>query len=592
MTSKYQDLPEATRRRVKFAKTCMTDKTGQAWSDEGREWVVRDVWGALDGWKLWPGDPQRVCSGCMDRAGEIVYRQDDTEPADPDEHGPECDGLKTNRIKILMMDLDRRSGKTYNMAAFAMSDICRFKHRHAGFVASAGEQADFLVRQNVLDPIERSEYLSAVTQIRTSVSMVMVPGTGSSFRWYEHSDRSVTGGGLRLVIVDEAKDVSPEVLAKLIATAFEYYSWECPRGHYTRKEQGDGKCGIPGCKRELFEVTGQVVLMSSKGKLRGDPAKDWFSELCKQVDEEPDPEVHYFTNRTGRHLNPEVDKAGTREAVSRVLGKVAGLKASIAGETEDRWVDPSGDFVAHADLLRVTDLSLENRSASDAPCFGFLDTSRSGDLTSLILVEDDLDKRRAGEIEWSRVVLSRIRIWEPRELFGGRRSGNPVLDELEEVFTYFPKLVGLMVDLRGKMPWAEAMLKQVDEERRPWRRRIERLETTDHSGRDFGWTELEERILGDRIRMPNHPRIAQECRGVEWALRRDGTRFVKDKARHKTHREILESLALTLHRIQIHRVQSRRGLAEQRKQDSSSPTRKRIDAMFRRATAGLTPDSL
>lgn len=532
--------------RIKFAEKFITNKSGERFDLTGREWVIDEFWKPADGWKIWPKDPKpgndpKLCDDCSGRAGGIVEWSRDLVD-DFESHGVKCDGLKLEPIIMTVLNLPRREGKTFNTAAFNLSDGLINQHKYITFMASAEGQTGQLFDENYRIAIENDPALERATEIVGNT--IKFTKTGSFFECVPTAS-SVTGRGRSRIVIDEAKDVTADVAMRLIPSVFAENGWECPRGHMHTDNSPDIPKRCPVCRSDLVPWQGRILIMSSSGILKGGE-KDWFAELVERLEKHPDPSAHLYV--VGESTNPRVNKKATG-MMERVFGQMDSTKTYVDVEVHNVSRRPGEDFVGEAQINAVVDSRLYNLEGSDRPSFAFLDTSKTGELTSWVIFSDDVDR---SEYPWEHIISERIDIWDPK-LQPGRKIKKAIIRKhLQRYMPMFPRLMEVLVDVRGGLSWAIDLVEECNAEEKAWGKKIKAFygggknQTQD---RQLAWDTFETRILERRILLPDHPTMRAELRGVKSVKRPDGTREIKDRNRKVRHADVIEGMAQVCYRI-------------------------------------------
>lgn len=524
--------------RIKFAEEHLSAPDGEPFSLEGREWVRDEYWRPFDGFKLWPVEQGKLCTACSRKAGTIAdsYTSGDkTRLKSHEKKAAGCKGLSAEPILMTILCLPRQSGKTFSTAALALSIVFREPNEAIKFVASAEDQSTRLFDENYRKPVEASKKLTKASRIRGG--RIDVPHTKSYFELASTSHGSITGGTNTKVIIDEARDVPARVGIALMPSVFARGGWECPAGHIkTQSGVNDPnrpkKCNVCGSKvRPWF---GRILIMSSAGLVSGGE-DDWFAELVEQLVDKPDPNVHLYVATD--KINPKIadQQVGM---MSRVFGSLESTRAYADIETSNEFRRKGEDFLTKAQIDRVIDNTLPNTMATDRACVAFLDTSKTGDLTSLVICADDSDQE--SEEPWARLAVVRIDVWDPKKLPGHIIDPQQVQDHLDEYLPGFP-LVALRVDDRA-MPWAVQLIRHC-KKHTPYRAVIDGVTKWREVEREISWQALEQRVLARTIRMPPNDILRAELRTARKHHKSDGRMDVREASRRIRHLDLAEGVA-------------------------------------------------
>lgn len=533
-------------RRIAFAEKFVTDKQGRKFSLEGRDWVVENMWAPLEGYKLWPGsNTNSMCEDCKDKIGTIV------ESHKPVECG-KCGGkLTPEPIVCTVLCLPRRAGKTFNATAYCLSSIFQRKHKSISYVAASEDQTSALAADNFIGAVQRNPTLSRSAKI--SGNLIRVPKTESKWEGLSTSFKSITGRGRSLIVIDEARDIAARVAMSVIPSVFEAGGVECLRGHYHTEKITEEISVCPLCGDDLIPWRGRILIMSAAGVLEGGEG-DWFKSLVERLETKPHKNFHMFRADNQKALNPQIDKA-TVDAIEGVFGDLDETRHYVEVEIGNEFTRKGEDFVTKAEIERVVDKSLKNKVGSERPCVGFLDTSVSRDLTTLlILAEDESSVNR-----WENVRVEHIKVWEPKKQPDGVIDPEAVLEYLRQNLPMFPGMVDLRIDTRA-MPWAIKMVKQI-KRKEPWARVVDGY-NGNRSERASSWNILEQRIRACTLKMPDNETLQKELLSVRRLLTLDGIIEIRDRDRKRRHADIADALATSCFLAHLQAIKGRVSLQE------------------------------
>ncbi|MFQ5507008.1 MAG: hypothetical protein ACE5F1_19735, partial [Planctomycetota bacterium] len=325
----------------------------------------------------------------------------------------------------------------------------------------------------------------------------------------------------------------------------------CPLGHSSKNYDEHAHLDIPKCKcgRLMFPVVPKIILPSTSGMDDGSD-DDWFNDLCDQLEVDPVPWTHMY--RDDAAPNPAASKM-TYDAIVETFGRVPGLAQAI--DVEMHNVRKSkGDYLDQEAKKSIEDKSLDFVSGTLAPCFAFLDTSHTGDLTSLVIVGDH--RERQGNV-WQFVRLYYAQWWDPKKSPRGRIDEHMIQPVLDQTVPLFPNLEWLGMDLRsGKgVVWAMTVFQTCRYER-PWGHIVEgvRPKYGPQATRDRqdAYDVFESRARSGTYRQPECPRIMKELNGLrKKQLDKDGSWVVTDISRKKMHAELVDGITECCRRIYL-----------------------------------------
>lgn len=515
--------------RQAFCEEHLTVADGGPFTLAGREWQRDKFWAPLDGHRLWPVDPDRLCSSCSTRAGDIVLSVYEADETRTEKHAAQgCAGLHVHMIWLVLLQLRRQQGKTTAVAGFAISSLFRHSRESIAYIAGSEEQSEGIFRVNFINALG-DELKARVRPLRTRL---VVAETESEFGIFATSLAGSTGGTKSLVIVDEARDVPSQVFGAFVPQVYARNGWRCPSGKVGHAwSSGDlvllelvtgaavdpeqdsyGKrCGVCGLRLEPW--IGKVAAMSSAQELDGTDA-DWFHNACEQLEKEPQPDAYLY--RSVQVVNPKVQ----RQIVSRteaVLGKVPGLSETMAIEAGGVSKRKGEAFLTANEIAAGVDKKLTNQESGQRPATAFLDLSDVTDPSSLVILEDDTPPivEGVGEKPWHRVVTSRIDIFDPT------KKNHPIVEKgyvdelaveayLESIVPLF-KLVRFRIDDRHAA-WTRKLLARI--KAKPWGRIFVGCTDLTRDDRRFAYIELERRYLARLIRTQDIPELRAELFGA------------------------------------------------------------------------------
>lgn len=532
-------------KRVKFAEKFIEDKQGRKFSMEGREWVRDEMWGPLDGYKLWPRNKKNCCDDCKDRAGEVVGSHNGVDCE-------ACEGLVAETIVVTVLCLPRRAGKTFNAAGYCLSSIFQRKHKYITYVAAAEDQTTALAADNFTGVVQRSPQLAKSSKVAGNI--IQVPKNQSKWEGVSTSFKSITGRGRSLIVIDEARDIQARVAMSLIPSVFEAGGIECSRGHYHIDGAGDGDMACPVCGDALHPWSGRILIMSAAGITDGGES-DWFKSLVEHLEEKPNKNFHLFRADRQAELNPQINKQ-TINAIESVFGELDETRHYVEVEVANEFTAKGDDFVSKKEIDAIIDKDLKNQPGSVRPTVGFLDCSISRDLTTLVFLEEDPEK---SDTPWEHVRVSHIKIWEPRKMKDGVIDPDAVLEYLQAVMPMFPGVRDLRLDTRA-MPWAIRMVKQI-KKKEPWARVVDGY-NGNRSERASSWNILEQRIRSRTLIIPPNKDLVAELLGVRRLLTVDGVTEIRDRNRRTRHADIADALATSCYFAHLQAISGRLSLSE------------------------------
>ena len=542
--------------RIDFAVKNIKDKSGKKFSIKGRDWIRDEFFTPVDGWKLWPAvEGEKLCDGCASVAGQVFETRQGARDAFKDCTGKadQCGGLTVQPIIMTVLCLPRRSGKTFNTAAFCLSLLLQENHKRIAFICSSEDQMRALVRENHSLIIKQNKKMSQALEVFEHRGEIKCAKTKSYFEGMSTSHGSITGRGRTHVIVDEARDVPGRAMMALLPSIYESTGVQCPRGHIHTAKTADAPDNCPVCGSELEPWYGRILLMSSAGIIEGiGGEKDWFPELIEHLRANPQPNVHLY--ESDKNINPDISEVITN-TVESVFGSLESTRSYAAVEVGNIFTRKGETLLVKPQIDAVVDSQLRNRLESDRRCVAFLDTSISNDLTSLVILAEVEEKSTD---PFGFVQVDRIDVWDPKKQPGGVINPAEILAHLDLVIPLFPNMKSLRIDSRA-MPWAIALVKKVKKERSYGR--IVDGWNKGKAERKSSWALLHQRILSKSIRIPPEPTLRKELLAVRRLTDLDGQLDIRDANRRKRHVDIAEGLATCCYLAHLEGLNTRTSLA-------------------------------
>lgn len=548
-------------------------KDGRPFTITGREWVKSDLFIPVEdtAFKLWPRDPDRFDKSLLGQVGMLVEWTPElvTELATFEAERP-GEGLRLVPIMLVVLNLERGAGKTVNTAGLAISNMASEEDLRFAFVASAKKQTAALLRENYLEPIEQSAALAAKFELKGDVLTFPRKGQNKSctLEMTETSHSSITGRRRNRILIEEARDVDARTFAALLPSIRAGAKLRCPHGHQVETYVEDVLITCRTCKMTLIPRIPKLVVTSTSGVLEGGEY-DWFDELVESLTTEPNGYAHLL--RDGD--NPALAKVET-DMMSSVFGKVTSLSTYLDVEMNNRARRKGTDFVAEHEIKGIFDSRLTPEVGSEEYCFAFLDTSRVGDLTSLVVVVNDSErdiqskaKVRADGFRFTRLAF--IKTWNPKD---ARQCPKGYIDRADveavlcDVLWQFPNMIELLIDVRGSMAWAVDMLADIRAGRvdraKHCRYKVKAMAKLQGVDRNIAWGITETRIKTRTFRSFPFKLLEEELKGVRAVKTLEGQIEIRDRDRKVRHADVLEGVVQCLYRIHKHMVTPRVSMAE------------------------------
>lgn len=566
-------MPIPLEAHVDFNEKYNDDDAGGRWTLEGRDYVRNEIWGPLQSYHLTPRSPEEATQLCPLCRSQVMAEQFASEWTAPKGHAKSCPGLEATPIIANGVNAPRRDGKTKNGTAYALSTIFLEKWKRVAYIAAAEDQSEELVETKLGRVIKRHPKLVAKSHV--TANKIEVPKKNSHLEVLSTSAASVTGRGYTHILVDEARDLGAKVFIALIASVFASHGVECPHAHGSWAVLENGppppdEC--PHCGSELSRWYPRILVMSASGEVQDVQQKDWFDEWIAKRIEIPVAGTHVW--RTEQRMNPSVSKKVV-SVVQKSFGDVPGLEHHLDVEIGNKPLRRGEIYVKKQEVDAITDHRLRDRDASTRPAVAFVDTSKTGDKTSLVICIDDddpipsalkayklqhYDKNdpkcpRDGRLlgtPFEFLAVWHIKVWDPADKEscpGGYVDPDAVEKYLDLVVPRFTRLLKLKVDTRV-MPWAKKLVANCS--RKPWGRgRVEAYEgqLADDSAM---YLELLQRVTARTLRIPKHDALLKEfvslrkidlARGQIKVVDANADKSGRNRRVGGLHRDIVMSLA-------------------------------------------------
>ncbi len=573
--------------RISFAERHIKNKEGHKFSLRGRDWVKEEFWGPCDGWKLWPVKADKLCRECKGRAGEIV-QYDEELIAELREHAfttKGCEGLDLNPIVLTVLNLGRRAGKTFSTAAYLLSTILTQPYKSITFIATSEDQAGDLFEENYLIPIRSNAKLLKLVEIKGN--RITSKKTGSFIEYIPTALGSNTGRGRTHIVIDEARTVRGEVVAQLMPSVFAHHGLECPVGqnrrhtHCQATEDAPTHCAV--CGEKLVPWHARIMITSSSGMIDSELTR-WFAELVEQLEKAPDQNCHLF--RADSEINPDIDQV-SKGMLERVFAPLNSMRELMDVELNNDFRRKGEDFVSRQHVAACTKRHLRQIEGCEKEAFAYLDTSRSGDLTSLVFVTREEEHEAH---PWEIIAVSRIDLWDPKKQPLGVIEKGIIRAHLEQYIPLWPNLIRCLVDVRGGMSWAFEMVTEMRKECVGWGKKLISHRYGHTAERDAAWGHAESRLLNGKLWLPppltlEAKRLHEEIMAVRRVTRPDGTVEIRDRNRKKKHADAIESVVWCCDQVYKHQTRPRTDIGAL---NTKSTIARILDRKSRPRSAGLS----
>lgn len=539
-------------------------KNGRPFSIDGRGWVRDELFEPVLGWKVWPRDKNSLCAKCAKEVGKIEtwsealvrkYKRKRTC----------CAGLQIKKIKIVVLNLQRGAGKTTNTCALMTALMVKKPKQRIIFAASAGQQAQTIFNENILQAVNASKTLAKRFELKgRRLSFPRKHEMTSFVETLDNSPGSAAGRRRNFLFFDEGRDIRAGFIAHLLPSINAETRFECPNagegksGHHPKPYEPDAivKCNDCGA---VMEPEIPVIVITSTSGIRSGGDRDWFDELVEMLSQEEEGHAHLYRDATAE--NP--DASGEEAEVLDTFKRVPSMAELMEAEVDNIPIIQGEGLVTPAEIGACIHPDASQTYVSDLPTIGFLDTSLVGDLTSLVMVSEDPDSKKPWEI----LRLSHVFYWRPQEVDGGIITEHTVIPYLAQVLPGFSNLIELRIDTRGmkgatirkaedlaQKAWPFRLLDAISEHQAP--KELCELAPKIHgfSGlfdtnevpkqRSAAWSQFVQRFHGHTLRLFPHKILERELRGLTKRFTSSGLLEVKDKARRQSHADIAESLAM------------------------------------------------
>lgn len=516
--------------REGFITNELTDGAGRR--IEVYDWMRDQVFIPLDGYKSWPRDRDKLCRSCKPPAGTFHM---DVRAATVMPHG-RCKGLEPHRTVVNAVVLKRQQGKTTTCIAYALSELALARNSNILYLGSSEDQSKRIFDDKFVPMVESSSFLKK--HLKPFRDSIRNPKRNNILRYIPASPKASVGGTWRLVVIDEARDIHPQTIARLLPTVTAVNGLECTNGCYTCENQDDPP-PCPVCGDPLFPYQGRVLILSNAGEEGG-----WLHELMEVIGTQPHPNFHVFhTDRTlNKHFSDEA--AG---AIGEVFQEMTSTGRYMRQEFGNDFTSSDDEFLPRSAIERAT-VAMPNLDRSDARCVGFLDCSRTGDLTSLVICSDPDTGSQSeddGGSDFDKLDMVHLQVWDPLRMRSGRVSYSEIRQYLAKVIPNFPRLiecridVALITDAQELLDWCRTQ---------PWGQVFKGIRADRLTNVEI-WDSLSRRVLTGppALRMMKNDRLQQELLRAKIRVNASGTPKVTDAtnnhSRGRMHRDISLSLA-------------------------------------------------
>lgn len=524
-------MPLPNEIRYEFIESYLVDEHGR--QIRVQPWAKANLFEPLDGYQSWRRGP-RLCQLCKVKVALIhaTLRACHVAPHEG------CDGVDGEKVLIVVLNLKRQQGKTTHLAAYALSELFLARNSNTLFFAAAESQTERVFRSKFVIPIERNKKLAS--KVTITGHKIINERKGNVLE-YVPTAKSVPGGSQRLLLVDEWRDVPDDVTAAAVPMVIGGKGLECPYGHLTCEMGPDAPKECPVCGTELEAWYGRIVGASSSGDATGA-----FAELVEHLEENPNKYSRLF--RSTETLNPNANE-NAFAAIEETFGSLPSLSSGIRRELHNEFTRKGDEFLPTKAIASVVNNDLKDAESSEMRCIGFLDCSRTTELTSLILAGDPAKQGAAPAFEKLQVL--RVDVWDPKRTKNKRVDYHAIRDHLELLFGVspprFPFLLELAIDVAGAGHLQDAQELFQWCRTRPWGVRVTPF-TADRLSNQLMWQHLEQRVLGGTIAVPNNPRLVEELKSARLKITESGIAKVVDSAAGdrrggKPHRDVSMALA-------------------------------------------------
>lgn len=511
---------------AQFIESNIVDKLGR--KIVVHPWMLDEVFRPLLGFKRWVReDEERTapCARCRSQHDTIADSIADAERAPHDD----CPGLAAHKIRVVLVNLKRQQGKTTTGACFALAEQCLGRNIDGTYVGSTGSQGDRVWKEKFLHPVEANAQMSK--RITLLEKRMKNPRQNNDLNYIAPSPRASVGTTKRRLYIDEVRDLEPRVVIRLLATVIASDSMQCASGHWAGRIGERDEC--PVCGEELDTLYGTALLMSNAGQDEG-----VFYELLEELRSRPDRAYHLFSSADTLNHYAE---SGAEKDLNRVFARLPSTQHLVRQELGNVFTR-EGDEYLPADLIEACAVSVMPADGSDVRCVGFLDCSRTQDLTSSVIAGDP---ESAGDLPppdvFARLETMRIDVWDPSRT--GRVDYRAIYDWLHDWLPKFPRLIEYWIDV-SLIADAQELYDKVTRE--PWGKMVRAWRGSQLANKE-AWDALERRVLEGSIRYHDNPRLVRELKNAKVRRTQGGSLVVVDRSRSNSrgrlHRDISYSLA-------------------------------------------------
>jgi len=402
-------------------------------------------------------------------------------------------------VDVICLVADRQEGKSTAVIGGAMKyEMVQFFDRSFGIAANSVAQCQEIVSDKFKKPLAHEhralrEYIKPLIKS----NQVLVPIRRSELKIYPASKITSVGGSHQVLFFEEANRIDKKMFEDLVFA-------------------------VRAVKQELRKI----VIASTPGEECG-----WFHDLVKSVMENPEefdrirlvkpvPEDHSKDKKHPDQLFYQLHKAG---AISDVA-----MEQNLHNRfmsRGDRLVEP---IVVRAAVDRkLLKERLLPEPDTDYLTFGFTDTSRKKDITSLVLVELVNEEKK-------QTRCATIFEWDPADYDHGRVDMREVIDRIDEILKHWPIHSILIDDTDGSGSEILRHFAHVPE--------IEEFHFK-RFGNAIFWNPLVTALYDQTLKIPDDERLIEELLTLRKQRTNDGRFKIVEENRDALHIDKSVSLA-------------------------------------------------
>ena len=400
--------------------------------------------------------------------------------------------LDDPNVPLVLAVTRRQLGKSTLVAASAISELFT-QNSYVLYVCASQAQGNAVWSRKVRGPLEKLlAEIGMEGSAQFTAQSVTIPAFNSAMVVVSPNEATAPGRTVSLLCLDECRDIPDSVFTTLAPS--------------------------------VIGGQGRMVLAGTPGQRRG-----FFYELTTDP-----PDRALVVRPPASATNPYESKRAI-QFLRTTLAKL--WPAAARRELDSEFTDSDDEFLPSDVVARCVDSDLREYQTHDAPCYGFLDLSRTRDLSSLVVVASVA--ARVPEAADHLLTVS-IQTWDPKRMPGQEIDFAVIREALLQLPKRFPNLRTVLVDQGAEFGSVSSFLKQHPEIR------AKAFVGTASSNMAI-WSALSGRLHSRTLTIPKHERLLDELRNLRREEFQFGSKFRIVDASKKYHRDVSLALAGAVH---------------------------------------------